>query len=65
MGPPFTTTPVPHSWSTCSPALSFGLCLVRGLHLQVGCFHLGQDAETPLSQLGILKAQIRAALLGD
>ena len=64
-GPPFTTTPGLHSRSAGSPALPFGLCLVRGLHLQVGCFHLGQDAETPLSQLGVLKAQIRVALLGD
>ena len=27
--------------------------------------HLGQDAETLLSQLRVLKAQIRVALLGD
>lgn len=54
--------------SAGSQASPFGLCLVRGFHLQVGCFHLGHtwtEAETPLSQLGVLKAHIRVALLND
>ena len=54
--------------STGSSASPFGLCLVRGFHLQVGCFRLGHtctEAETPLSQLVVLKAHIRVALLND